>query len=187
MKITCTAKECDYWGILNHPQAHLNLNAPEVKASKGIECDINPHFFTMPDMIRSLGSIEPSLIESLEASHAACIGKSTKWKLASIAINEYELVLGFCDMEDSDKDKGELIISQCVRFPEFQGTFSAKVFRSGSVDEYHFKFYNSSEVNADGKHIVAEIEEYRNGEIHATETLARYLDGKWYLDSWLYD
>lgn len=118
---------------------------------------------------------------------AACSGSSPRWRLLRIRIHDGTLCFAFADLHAPERSRP---LEWVVMFDKLTPSFYVAVARVGASepDSYHIEYYGKEgdETGNEGEFEIALIEEERNGQRYADESILRRGD-KYYLSSYRFD
>ncbi len=184
MKLISSAIECNFYMILEHPDADgsTTFSQEAVDATTSLRCSFLSELLEQRDKTQK---VDETL---LAAASEACEGENKRWRLMNIGIREDRLILAFADLET--KLSNNSYAGSCICLNAMSAAFHVEVMRVGSrqPDKYDIELYaEDAGLDDDGKYLIADINEHRNGKWRAVEHLVRHHDGKYYLEQYLFD
>ena len=191
MKVTHTMTECTTYTIVNHIEA---VDRPTISSVEHppLRCTL----IVARGSEGSEGSIY--LADSWRAVRRFFDKNDNKiiprWHLVKISIQEGILRFTFADLLYPIRDQPE---APTLTFDLYQASFLVTNERAGmsEPDTYHITYYGREGKSTDrkGEFVVARIEEKRNGQHYAEDTILRrgvyvlHDDDKYYLSSYRFD
>ena len=179
MKLTRTIVECTSYSIINHIDSDDHVTSNALQCSP-LRCSVVGDEWK--DAICKVSD------EALRRNFVtACSGNSSRWRLLRIRIHDGTLCFAFADLHAPERSRP---LERVVMFNKLTPSFYVTVERAAASepDSYHIEYYGKEgdEISNEGEFEIALIEEERNGQRYADESIFRRSD-KYYLSSYRFD